>query len=226
MVTMNGQLEQLYCSVWPAFRSLLRDYPGLFAPYLAAVPDAYEEAPVRLVVVGKETNDWWDPSGLASLGTREAVETLMRAYQDFALGRSYSGRASFWTPVHELYRLLVPEGGAGGFVALNVSRMEFSGTQPGEDVRDRQIATELLSKELEILCPDVVVFLSGPSYDAWLKLWFPDLGWSGDRWLWELSSRRLPKAAFRTYHPRYLNYRSMRRHVFDRIVESVIGDAA
>ena len=39
MDPLTPALRRVYCTAWPAFRALLKDYPGLSAPYFASVPD-------------------------------------------------------------------------------------------------------------------------------------------------------------------------------------------
>ena len=88
----------------------------------------------------------------------------------------------------------------------------------------RRIQTGLLRREIAILKPDIVVFVSGPRYDGTIKSEFPDM---------EVSplSRKLPVMAagvvragglpartVRTYHPEYLQ-RSRQLHVLDDISE-------
>ncbi len=145
----------------------------------------------------------------------------MDTYRGFQLGTHYSGKRSFWTPVHELYRRINPTGPTLGFVALNASKMDQQGSMPSEDVREALLGTHLLPKEIGILEPDVVVFHTGPTYEGWLDGWFPGLIRTGDALLARLTAARLPNRTFRTYHPRYLNYRSQRVAVYDRIVAAV-----
>jgi hypothetical protein len=139
------------------------------------------------------------------------------------LGSNYPGKRSFWTPVHELYRRLNPDGSTLGFVALNASKMDRDSSIPGDAVRDALVRTRLLPAELRILDPHVVVFHTGPTYEHWLDAWFPGLKRDGDSWFASLAIDGLPKHCFRTYHPRYLNFRSRRVKVYDRIVAEVTG---
>lgn len=217
----NAALAALYCRHWPVLSEIIARDERLSTPYLAWVHRDYEQADIRLVVVGKETNGWEDRSRVAGKAPEDAVRVLMDTYRDFQLGIHYSGKRSFWTPVHELYRRLNPNGPTLGFVALNASKMDLQGSIPGEDVRDRLVETGLLSGEINILEPHVVVFHTGPAYERWLDGWFPSLTRAGDAWLARLTAVGLPYWAFRTYHPRYLNYSSQRVAIYDRIVAEV-----
>jgi len=150
----------------------------------------------------------------------KAVDSLMQDYRNFRLGSGYAGKASYWTPVHELYRYLNPSAPPLGFVALNTSKMDAAGTMPAQAIRDAIVRTNLLPNEIRILDPHVVVFHSGPDYDPWIRLWFPDVHFHGDEWLARLESMALPTASYRTYHPRYLNYQSKRAEIYSQIREA------
>lgn len=219
----NDLLRELYLRHWPALQEIASQHDNISAPYLPWVDPDYELAETRLVVVGKETNGWGDHC-LEGMSPGIAVDTLMQEYRDFALGTHYRGRASFWTPVHELYGRLNPTGPPRGFVALNASPLDQHGSTPNADVQSGVLRTRLLCDEIRILEPHVVVFHTGPEYEIWLDGWFPGLKRLGDDWLATLSAVGLPELSFRTYHPRYLNYRSKRSEVYDRIVSAVQGD--
>ena len=220
----NQALVDLYCRNWPTLRDIMKQFPGLSSPYFAWTHPDYERAAIRLVVVGKETNGWGQPDQIIDLDPLQAVERQMQEYRKFKLGVNYSGKQSFWVPVHELYARLNPGGEKLGFVALNVSKMDQNQGVPNWEVRDALTTTGLLHAEIMILEPDVVVFHSGPRYESWIDLWFPGLKRSGDMWLSTLEVKGLPKHSFRTYHPQYLNRKSRRKQVYDAIVSKVNSD--
>lgn len=129
-IERNAALERLYCRHWATFERLRSADKYLSNPYLAWVHPDYETARIRLVVVGKETNGWANEVQLKNLRPKQAVRALMNEYRDFRLGIGYSGKRSFWTPVHELYRQLNPTGSELGFVALNASKMDWDSSIP------------------------------------------------------------------------------------------------
>ncbi|MCX6907855.1 MAG: hypothetical protein NTY01_07420 [Verrucomicrobia bacterium] len=222
----NEALADLYRQNWPALREIMSRFQNLSLPYLIWVHPDYEKANIRLVVVGKETNGWEGQGERTNLDTsNQAVEKLMRLYREFKLGIKYIGKASYWTPVHDLYQRLNPKGPTLGFVALNASKMDQGSKTPNKEVRDAIIATGLLRDEIRILEPDVVVFHTGPYYESWLDGWFPDLKRTGDKLLCRLEAAGLPKHSFRSYHPQYLNRISKRKAVFDQIVAEVTNVA-
>jgi hypothetical protein len=220
----NRLLRELYVDRWPALEAIRISGHAVSAPYLAWAHPDYEQAGVRLVVVGKETNGWGG-ADLTGLTPGDAVDTLMGEYRRFALGSHYRGRVSFWTPVHELYRMLNPDGPALGFVALNASVVDEDGQTPEIGLAEAITRTRLLPEAIRILEPTVVVFHTGPQYESWLDLWFPGLERDGGNELARLSAGGLPPLTFRTYHPRYLNYRSRRSAVYGEIVDAALHGA-
>jgi hypothetical protein len=184
----NQALKELYCHNWTALCGIASRYQNLSKPYLAWIHPDYEQADIRLVVVGKETNGWGGEDQIVGLTPEDAVAVMMKRYQEFQLGVDYSGKAAFWTPVHELYRRLNPHGSTFGFVALNASKMDQDQKTPNADVREAMVSTELFREELRILEPHVVVFFTGPNYESWLDGCFPDLKRTGDKWLSRLDA--------------------------------------
>jgi hypothetical protein len=220
-IERNAALERLYCQHWATFERLRSADKDLSNPYLAWVHPDYEAARVRLVVVGKETNGWATEVQLKSLRPRQAVRALMNEYRDFRLGLDYSGKRSFWTPVHKLYQQLNPTGGELGLVALNASKMDWDSSIPPSAVTDVLVSTRILPEEIRILEPHVVVFHTGPAYESLLDKRFPSLKRGGDDFRAILTSPDLPSLTFRTYHPRYLNDQSKRKEIYDWIARHV-----
>ena len=211
----------MYIEAWDSLREVLERDERCSAPYLAWVHADYEQTAQRVVVVGKETSGWDNRSRVLRMSTEDAVEHLQQKYRRFRLGTEYSGKQSYWVPAHELYRRLNPNGPELGFVALNVAKVDVGGKPPPREFRKALTKPNLLRRELEILDPHVVVCHTGPRYDSWLHDEFESLRIIGKRLFARLSATCLPKHSFRTYHPRYLNYKSARKKVYDRIVESV-----
>lgn len=225
---LNRDLRELYLRAWPELMDIVesRRPHGISAPYLASASDSFVAAGRRLVVVGKETNTWFNSNihEISRLEAPEAVDFMMEKYRSFDLGRKYKGRGSFWTPVRELSRRLVGEGhsDSDAFVALNISKFDERGSKPPTSVLEAQLATDLLKGEIEILQPEVVVFHTGPSYDKWIPRWFPGAEIEGDRWLATIKAPSLPPTTFRSYHPQYLNRTRQRGKVYSRIADRVL----
>ena len=136
----------------------------LYGPLLCE-PGPYLDQPVRLLVIGQETNGWaCEPHDL---------EGQLRAYRDFEVGRHWR-RSPFWQLVREVEaRLGLPpcscawsnlnrydqdEGPPGGAVLASLTGLDF-----------------LLREEISLLRPDVCLFFTNRKFDARLEALYPGL---------------------------------------------------
>lgn len=209
MNELNKKLEQLYLSKMDDLskmyaeleRSGLTDYSW---PLLLHVcEEEYSKTPIKLMVIGQETNGWG-----AKLEKAEDVVPSMGVYEGFNLGRSYN--STFWQWAHKINGMLGnPD--TNCFVWNNILKFgkECEKGSPEHYVAELENKYfNLIADEMSILKPDVCIFLTGPSYDAEIKSKFPDvelLGFEGykDKELAQLKSKDLPAHSYRTYHPGY-----------------------
>ena len=82
----------------------------------------------------------------------------------------------------------------------------------------------VIPQELEILNPNVVLFLTGPNYDSIIKDNFGELKYealpnSTERQLSRVTLKNVP-FAYRTYHPNYL-WRNDIDDYFDTIIDDI-----
>lgn len=175
--------------------------------------EEYEKAPVKLMVFGQETNGWNNPTN-PSIETNDA-DSLTAEYLDHHLGRHRLGVSAFFRTMHELNRMLGnPD--TDCFVWNNILKFgkEDGKGYPSDAVMDAELKyLNVVSKEVEILKPDVCVFFTGPNYDIDIKKRFPDVefipieGFS-ERELVRIKSSGLPAHSYRTYHPEYGKWHS------------------
>ena len=177
------------------------------------------------MVVGKETNSWFNSKaeGVLATSPHEAVSTLMELYEQFDLGSGYRGRGGYWTPVRDLFARLNPTATDVGLVSLNISKFDLGKQAPPPDIMRAQVATDLLRSEIDALAPDVLVFHTGPTYERWLRAWLPGAVITGDKWLATIESADLPRFSFRSHHPQYLNLKSRRAEIYSEIVARVLS---
>lgn len=223
---MNNALRDLYQSrigdLFAALNKLVNQYGlnNLSNPHLIKVPPAYEKAQVKLLIVGQQAREWG--GYFNGQPTPQLVDNLMKVYETFELGKSVP--SPFWQAAHEIYARVNPDGPAGGFVWTNVIKIDQDGQRPIPPVVEACLNTfGLLPEEIEILKPDVVVFLTGPYYDADLQLLFPGVEFRSVcqdipiHHLAQVVHPRLPDKSFRIYHPGYLR-RSEQWHYVDKVV--------
>lgn len=172
--------------------------------------------------MGQETLGWGVAEGSCGepaisclsefLAAPDGVDRLMSSYEEFAFGKNYHGnRSPFW----RAFRLL--QSGTGT-VALwtNIFRFDVDtgsvvGSCSAEEVKAILAAQHgLLRQEIELLAPDVVLFLSGPNYDSALRSEYTDIEFTAvarrtERQFARVHASGLPVRSYRLYHPNYLN---------------------
>jgi hypothetical protein len=161
------------------------------------------------MVVGQQTF-WWPQGGWYRQGLGEdPVADIMALYDDFNLAATYSGHNSpFWAANHTLYAALNPGAPARGFLWSNLVKIDQHQRRPDPEIEESISRFMLLSSEIRICRPDVVVFFTGPEYESRLQWSFPGArieGLNGSlRRLARVVHPGLPRSSFRTYHPNYL----------------------
>lgn len=225
---MKNSFAQLYESHKDKIMSIHRQCASnggrIFGPYLIEPNDAYIKASKRLVIVGQETGHWdtldyhLEPHGYS-------VESQLSCYRNFNVnGRSNRAihPGAFWNVTRKIELGLGNE--SHSCAALNLNRFSENGRRPCP--KNLSILAEidwLMLEELSLLKPDIVVFFTGPRYDARLQSLL-DPSWSdvGDlppRQLTRITSPRLECEIFRTYHPTYLR----RARLEEKVIRIIVG---
>ena len=231
MKSMQEQLNERYGQFQQASKRLL-DQRGISPPLMLNIPRGWVESPCRVMVVGQETQGWGlderyhDRSGgpcemcpfkefIPPKGQQVAqpVDALLHVYEvfNFAETQPINRRSPFW----RAFEVLRKTERQNCFIWSNLYRVDFDDRSvlraPESTQREiREAQRGLLSDEIRILGPLVVVFFTGPNYDDELKAEFPGVkccpveGSPSTRKLARLEQPQLPHDSFRTYHPKYL----------------------
>ena len=222
---LQEQLNSLYQDTWVKLNAVLPKDRGISNPLFIQVPEAYETAQLKLVVIGQQTNGWE-----YHLGDRERLTTpekLIECYRNFKLGENYI-KSPFWWASHELQHKLAPSVPPFGFVWSNLFICDQNKHTPEDAIADKLRGMSILKDELRILKPDAAVFFTGwRLYDYTIKKLFPEIiitpadGGDG-KLLSQLSlpGSTLPSLSFRTYHPKYLRLRN-KMCVLDTIADKI-----
>jgi hypothetical protein len=210
-MSINDQLAQLYSAHWD---DLIKHGAEVCSPpptnplLLKLDEGAFASASKRILICGQE-------SAWARFGT--SIDDGMEKYfQFFIKGGLYSevGGSSFWKAFRYFEREFRQLFGKDDctFIWQNLSKMGRFDGENGVTPAIRQLERDhfpVLRDEMAILQPDIVLFLTGPNRDDDIRFHFPDVQLStagtesNFRRLAWLSSRDLPVASLRLYHPRY-----------------------
>lgn len=227
MDTTQQALNRLYLSLLD-----IKVSPKLAArlscPLTVAVTPEWQASPNRLLILGQETlgnglfrddavgispRDVESLSELTSLPNRaEAIDRLVSVYRASMTGDGARENRPSWLAFNKLWRL-------PGFESALWSNLFWCSLDGGSVWKNSSTVSEFLEifklhrgrlrREIELLKPTAVVFFTGPYYDVVLKEEFEDAQLSAlndlpQRGFTRVTSRFLPEASFRLYHPKAL----------------------
>lgn len=228
---MNPRLKELYTSKWDKLTEHIQHINSTKEysikpsnPLLLNINEKeYEEADVRIMFFGQETNSW---CGFFNPDFQYSIDN----YRNFYLGgyamNGYGGH--FWNGINRLKKLF-QERHPDKKLALVWNNIIKIGNEARNANRPPaytyQVEREYFSvvrEEIEILQPDVLVFFTGPNYDGVLtdnfgKLLRTTVPGFKQRALVQLN---FSTNAFRTYHPRYLWMNDINKYL-NAILDSI-----
>jgi hypothetical protein len=228
---MNEQLLKLYSSKWrglsAAITTILEDDILDIKPanplllYIKKEED-YKTADIRLMVFGQETNGWYDEGA--------NMEAVRGNYDNFFNGEKcwgYGGQ--FWNGVSRFLSSLQSKYPDKRIRAIwnnivKIGKQSEKGFPPDYIYEIEREFFHVIPDELQILKPNVVLFLTGPNYDSIIADNFGELKHEAltifpERELSEVSLDGVD-FAFRTYHPNYLWRKGIDKY-FETIIENI-----
>ncbi|MDP2817873.1 MAG: hypothetical protein Q8O29_06260 [Polaromonas sp.] len=213
---MNQTLFELYTRQKPKILDVKSRCTGnMEGPFLISPNDAYWVSTTKVAFVGQETNGWASQSDIA---------LQMAEYTDFNLGKDYYS-SPFWNVIRKLESALTTSTYSSAW--LNLHRYDQERKRPSTG--NQRILSELdflLLEELRLIAPDVIIFLTGPSYDLRITellqaKQIPIEGFTV-RQLCKIESPTLGGNIFRTYHPNFLRRSGLEK----RAIESICVNAS
>lgn len=207
-------------------RTLAAGVEGLSGIFLPSVSESYVQSPRKIMIVGKETRGW--ARGLKFMSSFDSLEQ----YVAFLVGwhQALLVRQPASSKFFQFYRqanLRMVVGSAElpiSIIWANLFCVSWHGKSPTKvpaPIFDRikQISRDLLKAQIEILRPDVILFVTGPGYDCYLKEWFEikESRVIEKRSLWQFKADGIQ--AYRTTHPQWEAGSKCRSQALDHIFE-------
>ncbi|MBT9395520.1 hypothetical protein KLP40_20310 [Hymenobacter sp. NST-14] len=232
MNNFNDDLKALYASKWQDLVDSMtpiltddanEDIPA--CPLLLKVgnEESYESADIKIMIFGQETNSWYD-------SFHKNMESIIGYYDlFFNSGDCWGYGGQFWNGVSRFLQLL-KERHPEKTVALvwnnitKIGKHESIGFPPYNIHEVEREYFSVIPQELEILKPNLVLFLTGPNYDSVIDKVFdkPHKNTVNEdfiaRQLAKLSLQNVD-LALRTYHPGYLW-----RNDIDKYFDAVLNE--
>jgi hypothetical protein len=181
-------------------------------PLLLKVNDEYAKADYKVMIFGQETNNWLGDIDEGIFCNR--MKDVIDLYDEFYLTEncfSYGGQ--FWNGFSRFRELLNEKKKKEkvGYMWNNVvkigSRTKGFPSQIYEPFIKNSF-NKIIIDELNILKPDLILFLSGPYYDEVLTDIFDEFEKNSIKGFTERQMCKINikygNASFRTYHPNYL----------------------
>jgi len=230
---INEQLYQLYSSKWDGLCSAIKSIyidrnlkvkpANPFLIYIAE-EEEFKNADIRVMIYGQETNTWCGKF-------KTDLEQILNCYDEFynggecwAYGKQFfNGFSKFKTMLEDKYS---NKNKKIRFVWNNIVKIGMSdgkGFPPDYIYEVERNHFSVIKDELEIIKPNVVLFLTGPNYDSIIEDNFGKLSYTAVPGF-EISCLAKIQLtgvdfAFRTYHPNYL----YRRKIIDSVFQTIIN---
>lgn len=156
---MNNRLKSLYETYWENYKTHFINKVDAAFPYLIYVPEKYEKSSIKVMFCGQETQSWNSEEYGDPLNA--TVESVMYRYNVFVNNDGYN------SPYWNFQKRIINRNKNVGFIRNNIVKIGKL-CDPGCDDTIDAMAREyfpVFKKELEILKPDLIIFLTGPNYD-------------------------------------------------------------
>lgn len=173
---MNGQLKELYQKHWDSVRDNIVSNHGKFAsfnykdrpafPYMLCASEKYINSKHRVMLCGQETYDGWygkeSKDYNEDIINKTTVDNLTKLYDSFVNQNCGYGK-SFWG----FYKQIYNSNPDVGFIANNIVKIgKRKGRGYDPDVeKEARSCFPVFKEEVNILKPDLIIFLTGPNYD-------------------------------------------------------------
>jgi hypothetical protein len=214
---MQSKLKAIYAEAFSrsvgsmaTLSGLKKEYPT--NPMLIDLPSDYLTADKKVMILGKETNDWGgkfpDSNGVSSL--MEGYREFCNEGENWAYGGHYwNGVGKFKEAMEEHFR---ENGESTSFIYNNIIKIgkAWDKGAPSEPILEWESHWfHVVKREVELLKPNIMLFFTGPDYDVFISRAFGDfelkkISKKPVRHLARLVSPALPKNTIRTCHPRFL----------------------
>ncbi len=197
-------LKDVYKKYWDTYVSNIRNNLNIEAanPFLIVEPSDYKEKLKKVMICGQETQGWGNE--FDDCPDKATMDAILGIYAGFVNGKG--NNSPYWQFIHSLKRACPDV----GFVCNNIVKIGKK-HGPGCDDTINELTLKyfpVISEELDILKPDIILFLTGPHYDWRIRKTIGDFKTRpiGNIKRFDeiiFNNPSMPRA-YRCYHPRYL----------------------
>ncbi len=232
---IQSQLTEFYRSEFEAIRRdrtfTDKQAMELSAPYLLSVPENYLTSALKIMYVGKETNGWGgEVKNLHDfLNNEDGVDRLLRRYEH-EMQDEPRWNIKYFIEYKKIRKSLTGNK-KGSIVFSNLMKMDYKQKGNGysrnsinHSVQLRELSKRFFQKELELLKPDYIIFVTSHTYDSVIKSFLPDretIEVIEKKALWKFRSNGA--VCYRTWHPQTINYKAEKTipEYFQMIIDDI-----
>ena len=221
----NQRLLKLFESKWDVVRKVcnaIKDEELWMVLHLACVPYNYNKMKYKILIVGQENDGW----GFQNEAILSMYDTL-----DFLDSKDYNDMRPFFSFPYNFCKSInnledIKDSKKTYFTWVNLREFSFNEAPKTSLGKEAQSIIDnefnILEEEIKIINPDIVLFLTGPNYDYYIKnqlkgVEFKTVENYGIRQFTRVEHEALPKNSFRIYHPVYLRRRSLENNYLEKL---------
>ena len=222
---VNQKLLKLFESKWGIVEKVCNTVndEGLWTVlHLACVPPNYEKMKYKILIVGQENDGW---------GFRDNARLSMLATLDFLDSKDYNDIRPFFSFPYKFCKSInnledIKDSKKTYFTWVNLREFSFDEMpktplgKEAQSIIDNEF--NILEEEIKIINPDIVLFLTGPNYDNYIKnqlkvVEFKTVENYQIGQFARVEHEALPKNSFRIYRPEYLNRVHLKGEYLERL---------
>ena len=212
---LSRKLYELYkCNEVELYEVSERCNGKMHGPFLISPNSKFSNSKIKVIFVGQETNGW---------SCERNISDQMKEYSNFNLGENYYS-SPFWNVIRKFEASIIGDTHSSSW--LNLNRYDENCKKPSrENLKVLADFDDLLLSELQILHPDVTIFLTGHSYDrrimSLLDAEKEPLENLDPKTVCEFNASSINGRIFRTYHPNYLRRSGLEDKVISEICSQI-----
>jgi len=232
LTKINDKLKELYNTSWTKLSTKLNEVINNnnylikpTNPLLINLSDEenYKSSDIKVMIFGQETNDWEGPF-------YNDLDKISNVYNNFYQEHKFAHKGHFKNHFNGLITLFENKfpNKKIGFIWNNVIKVGKSyskGTPPKYILDIIKDEFSVLQQEIDILRPNIILFLSGPNYDKYIIEQIPNIekneinGFAPN----VLASFNIKNVdyVFRTYHPNKINF--LGKQDYNKIYNTILA---
>ncbi|WP_432745981.1 hypothetical protein ABXJ76_08395 [Methylobacter sp. G7] len=208
----NLQLAEKYLSVLSQhdLANIYDGSPGYSAVFLPSVSESYFSSNIRTMIIGKETRGWYNNTCSGKLNQKFELDDVVTSQERHAKFLSEPHpRSKFFQFYRKACATLNGEKKCSGesIIWSNLMCVSHHSKSPVKSKSFDEVNTlskKLLLAQIEVLQPELMLFVTGTSYDKYIREFFPNrvtIKVIKPRSLWHFDIDSAQ--CFRTSHPQW-----------------------